>query len=168
MKRILALLFLVTTACASNPYDAHYKQEKNAPKFGNTRSYIEPASGVKLAARAALDELTHESDPPTNGSIKEENDETLSTGWVYGESKNQYVEYKANGLPQRKALKTRRKYSYSITPSLAGTQVVMEVEEEVMKVDLKTGKDKGWSRNNPDPALYDQMNRLLQEKLRAL
>jgi hypothetical protein len=78
------------------------------------------------------------------------------------------VEYKFNNKPARKPLRVRRKYSYSITPSLSGTQVQLLVEEEIMKVDLKTGAERGWSNADTDPAVFDMLNQRLQEKLRSL
>jgi hypothetical protein len=166
MKNFL-FLFLLLSACASNPHDAHYREETNAPKFGNTRSFVENPEDVFLAARAALDELSRESNPPTAGTLKESS-EIISTGWVYGTAKDKYVEYKMNGKPARKPLRVRRKYSYSITPSLAGTQVQLLVEEEIMKIDLKSGQEKGWSGTDPDPASFQMLGQRLQEKLRSL
>lgn len=166
MKKLLLLLALLP-ACASNPNNAHYREEKNAPKFGNSRSYVESPEDVFTAARAALDELSRESNPPTAGTLKETN-ESVSTGWVYGTAKDKYVEYKFNNKPARKPLRVRRKYSYSITPSLSGTQVQLLVEEEIMKIDLKTGEEKGWSGGETDPAVYDMLGQRLKEKLRSL
>jgi hypothetical protein len=166
MKKLLLLLAFLP-ACASNPHDAHYREEKNAAQFGHSRSYVESPEDVFLAARAALDELSRESEPPTAGSLKETS-ESISTGWVYGIAKNKYVEYKLNDKPARKPLRVRRKYSYSITPSLAGTEVQLLVEEEIMKIDLKTGAEKGWSNADTDPAIYDMLNQRLKEKLRSL
>jgi opacity protein-like surface antigen len=166
MKQFLLVMGCLTAfaSCASNPHHAKYAVEKNAPKFANTRSYVEEPSVVRSAARAALDELNHESDPPATGSIKD--GDVLRTGWVYGVSKNRYVEFKANGKPARKELRVRRKYGYGITPSLAGTDVSLQAEEETMQVDLKTGEEKGWKSVETDPAVYDLLARRLTDQLR--
>ncbi|RZA05236.1 MAG: hypothetical protein EOP11_13275, partial [Proteobacteria bacterium] len=129
MKHLtLLLLSFLMAACSSNPHRAKYAEEKNAPKFSNARSYVEAPPVVRIAARAVLDQLNRESEPAVTGSIKGE--DVLRTGWVYGVSKNRYLEFKANGKPMRKELRLRRKYGYGITPSLAGTDVSFQVEEE--------------------------------------
>ncbi len=166
MKTFLVLALLLVS-CASNPNKAQYKEEKNAPKFGNTRSYVEAPEDILIAARAVLDELARESDPPTAGSVKG-NDETVRTGWVYSVAKNKYVEYQFNGIPKRKPLKVRRKYAYTVTPNISGSQVVLTVEEELQKVNFKTGEDEGWNSVETDPQVYDMLTRRLREKLRTL
>ena len=168
MKKLFVLLLAsFSFACASNPHNAEYKEETNAPKFGNSRSYVEPPHTVLLAARAVLDQLIRDSDPPTSGSVKGK-DETLETGWVYSVSKNRYVEFQMNGKPARKPLRIRRSYSYTVTPSLAGSQVVFGAREEVLKIDFSTGKEQGWSSVETDPKAYDYMSLLLKEKLHSL
>lgn len=170
MKQTLLLsacLSFFALSCASNPQDASYREEKNAPSFGNTRSFVEPPQDVKLAAKIVLDELTKKSEPQASGAIKEKGD-TVETGWVYSTSKNRYVEFKFNGKPSRKPLRIRRTYSYTVTPNLSGTQVLLEVKEEVMKIEFDTGKESGWSSVKEDPAAFEMLSRLLQEKIRSL
>lgn len=167
MKKLLLCLTgfaLLLAGCASNPSKAKYAVEKNAPKFANSRSYVESPDAVRIAARAALDTLNHESDPPVNGTIKD--GDVMRSGWVYGVSKNRYVEFKANGRPGRKELRVRRRYGYGITPSLSGTDVAFQVEEETMQVDLKTGEERGWKSEPTDPAVYDMLARRLTDELR--
>jgi nucleoside-specific outer membrane channel protein Tsx len=167
-KNLLLALALTLAACASsNPQMADYKEEKNAPKFGNSREFAEDPKDVMLAARAVLDELTQQSEPQASGAIKGKG-ETVETGWVYSTAKNRYVEYQFNGKPARKPLRLRRIYSYTVTPNLSGTLVVMKIEEELMNIDFKNGKEKGWESVNPDTAAYDQLSRQLKEKLRSL
>ena len=166
MRKLIFALTLVLAACASKPpHNARYAEEKNAPKFKNSRSYVEKPEAVMIAARAALDELNRESDPPVTGSIKA-GDEIVRTGWVYSTSKKRFVEFRVDDKPQRKPLRLRRKYGYAITPSLAGTDVTLEVEEESMQVDLTTGEEEGWKSEEADPAAYDLLARRLTEQLR--
>ncbi|RYZ97719.1 MAG: hypothetical protein EOP11_21660 [Proteobacteria bacterium] len=160
---LLSLSFLLA-ACSSNSHQAKYAEEKNAPKFSNARSYVEAPPVVRIAARAVLDELNRASEPAVTGSIKGE--DVLRTGWVYGVAKNRYLEFKANGKPMRKELRVRRKYGYGITPSLAGTDVNFQVEEENIRLDLKTGEELGWAGVQTDPAVYDMMAQRLTEELR--
>jgi hypothetical protein len=159
------LFFLLIASCASNPNNASYKEEKNVANFENAKSFNESPETILLAAMAVLDELQQQSDPPVGKTLKSDS-ESIQTGWVYSSSKNKYVEFTMNGKPKRKPLKVRRKYGYTAIPSLAGSQVVFQVEEEVMKVDFKTGEDSGWSSEDTDKAVYDFLHKKLVEKLR--
>jgi hypothetical protein len=161
------LLFLVTifTACASTPKGTY--KEQATPKFANTKDFNEKPEEVRRAAKVVLEELTQASEPPASKKVHEDGD-TLRTGWVYGTSRDKYVEYKHNGTPRRKALAVRRQYAYTISPGLGGSQVIISLEEEVEDVDLNTGENQGWKNAAPDQAIYDQMLRKLREKIRAL
>lgn len=168
MKNIslLSLSLFLFASCASNPHEASYKEEKNVANFENARSFAEKPEEILRAARAVLDEWQQESDPPVNTKNLRSDDESVQTGWVYSTAKSKYVEFKMNGKPKRRPLKVRRKYGYTATPSLAGSQVVFMVEEEVQKIDFETGKEKGWSSEEPEKSVYDLMHKKLVEKLR--
>lgn len=161
---IAALLFVgALSSCSSGP-KAKYKEEQNTPKFAQAKAFTESPDTVLRAARAVLDELQRESDPPTNASLKG-NDESVRTGWVYSMSKDKYVEYDFNGTPKRKQLAVRRKYTYTAVPGLAGTQVSYGIEEEIQKVDLKSGEPTGWESVEPAQAAYDMMNKRLRLRI---
>lgn len=158
---LVSLLGIFVFGCSSGP---KYKEEKNTPKFATARSFTEKPDEVLRAGRAVLDELMRESDPPATGSLKG-NTETVSTGWVYANSKDKYVEYLFNGTPQRKRLAVRRKYSYTALPSLAGSEVTFGIEEEIQQLDLKSGEPTGWKSVDPAQSAYDDMARRLKTKL---
>lgn len=163
--KIYLPLFLLLAACASNPHNASYKEEQNVANFQNSKSFVESPEEILRAARAVLDEWQQESDPPVGKTLKA-NSESVQTGWVYSTSKDKYVEFTMNGKPKRKPLKVRRKLGYAATPSLAGSEVVFIVEEEVQKVDFQTGQETGWNSVGTEKAIYDQMHKKLVEKLR--
>jgi len=140
--------------------------EKNEAKFARTRTLAETPEKVMQAAKAVLDELTRASDPQAPDPVKSEGD-TVFTGWVYSVSKDKYVQYDYNGTPRRKPLTLRRTYSFSVKPSLAGSEVTMKVEEEIQEIDLKTGESKSWKRMEAEPSAYDLMLRRLREQVRA-
>lgn len=168
-KIILPLLVfpLIFIACSTQK-PAKMKTETNHPKFANSRSFENSPEDLREAAKRALQELIDRSEPATNATVKEDKDKNqISTGWVYGKSKDKYVEYNFNGVPKRKILNVRRKYTYSISPSLAGAEVNVSTEEEIEKVDLKTGETKGWSKMEPDIATYDDLISRLRQKVRA-
>jgi hypothetical protein len=160
------LLLLAIASCASNPNNAAYKEEKNVANFENAKSFNESPETILRAARVVLDELQQQSDPAVGKSLKSDS-ESIQTGWVYSTSKNKYVEFTMNGKPKRKPMRVRRKYGYTAMPSLAGSQVVFQVEEEVMKVNFKTGEETGWSSEDSDKSVYDFMHKKLVEALRT-
>lgn len=161
----VALSLFSFFACASKTPKPKYVDEKNEAKYAQARTLAEPPEKVMRAARAVLDGLTRESNPQASDVVKAEED-TLFTGWVYGLAKDKYVQYDFNGSPRRKQLGVRRIYGYTINPTLAGSQVKMNVEEEIQEIDLKTGEPKGWKRVDTDPASYDLLLRRLREEVR--
>lgn len=165
-KIIFALsLCLVFSACASKTKGTY--KEQMTPKFASTKDYAEKPEQIRAAALRVLEELTNESEPPAAKKVYDEGD-TQRTGWVYGMSRDKYVEYKHNGVPQRKKLAVRRKYAYTVSPGLGGSQVTASIEEEIEEVDLNSGENEGWKNAAPDSQAYDQMHRRLREKIRAL
>ncbi len=158
------MLPLLFAACSSEK-PGFMKVEKNHPKYASTRSFENSPAEVKAAAKLALQELIDRSEPATNAKISEDKNE-LSTDWVYAKSKDKYVEYNFNGAPKRKILNVRRKYTYSINPSLAGMSVEVSTEEEIETVDLKSGEPKGWKKKDPDLATYDELLAKLKLKIR--
>ncbi|HEY8280523.1 MAG TPA: hypothetical protein VIH99_12915 [Bdellovibrionota bacterium] len=167
INRIAALTILsLFTACASQTPKPKYVEEKNQAKYSSSRALAENPDKVLRAARAVLDNLTHESNPPSGESVKGDDDSTVYTGWVYSTSKDKYVQYDFNGSPRRKPLALRRIYGFTVTPGLSGSQVTMNVEEEVQEIDLKSGSAKGWKRVETETAAYDMLLRRLTEKVR--
>jgi hypothetical protein len=150
-------------ACSSGP-KAKYKEEENTPKFATGRAFTETPDTILRAARAVLDEMMRDSEPKATGSLKG-NDESVRTGWVYSLSKDKYVEFPFNGTKKRKILQVRRKYTYTAVPGLAGSQVTYGIEEEIQKVDLKTGEPDGWSSVEPAQYAYDEMQKRLRQRI---
>ncbi len=163
---ILALTAISLAACASKAPKPKYMDEKNEAKFSRNRTLAEPPEKVLRGARAVLDELTKESNPQASDVVKAENN-SVFTGWVYGLAKDKYVQFDYNGTPRRKQLSVRRIYGFSVSPTLAGSEVKMNVEEELQEIDLKTGENQGWKRVDTDPAAYDLLLRRLREKVRS-
>lgn len=161
---IAALAFFFS--CTGKSIKPKYMDEKNEAKYSPSRAMAEPPEKVLRAAHAVLDELTKESNPATTEPVKKE-DDAVFTGWVYGLAKDKYVQYDYNGAPRRKQLALRRIYGITVRPTLAGSQVDMEIEEEIQEIDLKTGKPEGWDRVETDPAAYDLLLRRLREKVRS-
>lgn len=163
---LIFVLVLAMSACASKTPKPQYKEEKNQAKYADNRSLKEKPDAVLNAARAVLDELTQQSDPPASDAVKSEGN-TIYTGWVYGTAKDKYVQYDYNGSPQRKALSVRRIYGTTVAANLAGSLVSLSIEEEIQDVDLKSGEPKGWKRVRTDPAALDMLMKRIRERIRA-
>ena len=163
--RILFLACLVLLSACAQKKAKNYTEQ--SPKFSNSRSFQESPALVKKAAEKVLQDLLENSDPATDSSVKTEN-EKLSLGWVYENSKDKSVVYDFNGAPQRKILKVRRKIAFTVHPALAGSEVVISAEEEIENLDLKSGERKGWKPVSVDPGFYDRLMQRLREKIRAL
>lgn len=161
-----AVLALTFAACASGPPKPKFVAEKNQAKFATTKELSAKPENVRIAARAVLDDLTRASSPEQASDSVKADDDAIFTGWVYSpESRDKYIDYDYNGTTQHKTLEVRRIYGYTISPSLAGSRVKLNVEEEVQDLDLKTGEPKGWKRVDADTATYDMLYRKLREQL---
>lgn len=164
---ILFVLTIALSACStSSTQKGKYGEEKNAAKYTSTYDFVESPEKVLRSAKTVLENWTRESDPPTSRAIKED-DTSMETGWIYGQSKDKFVEYKHNNIPRRKTLAVRRKYKYTAVPSLSGSQISLSVEEELEQVDLKSGERTGWKSVDPDPKTYDRMLQKLRTQVRA-
>lgn len=69
---------------------------------------------------------------------------SLETDWVYGQSRDKYIEYSVNGFPRKIYLQTRFKYLVKATQVIGGVSVQVETEEEIERLD-KTGKPAGYT-----------------------
>ena len=170
MRALLAaavsVSLLTLLACASKPPKPKYVDEKNEAKYAQARTIAEAPEKVMRAARAVLDQLTRDSNPAASDKVQND-DNTIYTGWVYGMARDKYVQYDFNGTPRRKQLQVRRIYGYTVEKTLAGSQVKMNVEEELQQINLKNGEHEGWKRVEPDPAAYDMLLRRLREEIRG-
>ena len=136
---------------------------EKAVVFSTQRDFTVDEPTLRRAAIAVIEDYLRSSEPPVSTSVKTA-DRTIYSGWVYGTSRDKYVEYKYNGAMQRKKLSVRRRYSFDIAPSLAGSQATATIEEEIEKIDLNTGKPESWEGVSADPKEYDNMLRKLKEK----
>jgi hypothetical protein len=74
---------------------------------------------------------------------KDLRERSLETDWIYGQSRDKYIEYKVNGLPKRKNLQTRVKFELEAKRTLGGTHVRVSIEEEIERLKLD-GSSAGW------------------------
>jgi len=170
IKKLASLFIslLLLNACAQKNI-AKEKVEKNQPKFSSSHSFENSIKEVKSAAEKVLQNYLENNQNPMSDAAKIEKEmNKISVGWVYSEAKDKYIEYKMNGFPKRKTLKVRRKYSFSLNPSLAGTDVEIIIQEELENIDLKTGEFKNWKSVKPDSTQYQKLLLELIDEVRAL
>jgi hypothetical protein len=168
MKHFLfAVSLFALAACASKTPKPKYVEEKNQAKISPTHELTQKPQEVLLAARAVLDKLTHDSTPAASSPVQDD-ENSIFTGWVYAPaSRDKYVQFDYNGTVKRKELAVRRIYGYTVSPSLAGSNVMMSVEEEIQDIDMKTGEPKGWKRVEPEQVSFDMLTRKLKEAISA-
>ncbi len=59
---------------------------------------------------------------------------SLETDWIQTQSRDKYVEFKVNDIPQKRYLWTRIKYKVLAESSLGGTEVTVRTQEEVERL----------------------------------
>ena len=92
---------------------------------------------------------------------------TLETDWIYSESRDKYVEYRLNDLPRRKYLEVRLKYKINAERTLGGTQVGVDLEEEVANLKAD-GTSKGFSgTDQPDTSRQNEILDKIQSAILA-
>ncbi len=59
----------------------------------------------------------------------------IETDWVYGQSRDKYIEYRINDSPRKQYLQTRFKCHLIAERTLGGTRVNVKVDEEIERLD---------------------------------
>jgi hypothetical protein len=169
LKNILFLslwIFLYFfTACANQK--AKVTVENNRPSFANSRQFEADLNQLKRSAKQTLENLQKQSNPASDFTVKDENNE-ISTAWIYSRSKDKSVQTTFNSKPKRIELTVRRKYILSLSTTLGGSQVVAVIKEEIQDLDAKTGQAKSWRSVTADSQAYADLMQSIQENLRSL
>lgn len=87
---------------------------------------------------------------------------TLTTDWVYSESRDKYVEFKINDSPRKKYLQIRHRYRIQAKRVMGGTEVAIRPQEEVEKVDTRTGAPVGYEEMEADSSRSAEMLERIQ------
>jgi outer membrane murein-binding lipoprotein Lpp len=77
--------------------------------------------------------------------LKRLDERSISTDWIYGQSRDKYQEYVVNSFPRKKYLQTRLKYKITAKKTMGGTAVHVDMSEEIEKLD-KQGKSAGYEK----------------------
>jgi hypothetical protein len=158
MKRLLITPILVALGwgCAHPlPYKqtayAKLKSEWTIEQdFARTWKGIEASlSGLKVTERDP-DEV----DEKEWATLKER---TAETDWINSRSRDKYVEVRINDSPSRRYLQTRYRFRILATKHLAGTHVVVQVQEQVEGIDA-SGESTGFTdTEDTDTSLAREM-----------
>lgn len=143
------------------------QQEKYAPvrtdwtldgmEFYSTWKAIESAMrGYKVRSR--------DPDEVSELDLKKLRRRSLETEWIYGRSRDKYIEVVVNEIPSRKYVQTRFRFRVLADQTIPGTHVRVDLEEEVENLN-KDGSSAGYeSTESVDTALA----RELLEKIKTL
>lgn len=159
---ILPLLAL--TACSSGPpvQEQAYAKLRDARTF----EYDFPTTWKAIEAAFSNYKVTNR-DPADVGvlDMKKLTRRRLDTDWIYGQSRDKYIEYKVNDLPRKQYLQTRVRYALTASSVLGGTEVRVKTDEEIerLKPDNTTaGFDKAADVDTSRPAeMLDRINQAL-------
>lgn len=88
--------------------------------------------------------LSRDPENVTPLEMKKLDHRTLETDWIYGQSRDKYIQYSVNGFPRKIYLQTRFKYLVKAAQVIGGVSVKVETEEEIERLD-KTGKSAGYT-----------------------
>lgn len=163
---IAIALFAFFTACASGP--AVKSQAYAKLKEERTLEYEFPVvwKGIESALKnyKILDR-----DPEDVGELEMRTlkRRELETDWVYGQSRDKYIEYKVNGSPRKKMLQTRIKFKILAETVIGGVQVSVRSQEEIERLN-EDGSSQGFeSAANRDTSRTAEMIEKIQQAIDA-
>lgn len=75
-------------------------------------------------------------DPEAVDALEEKklSSRSMETDWIYAQSRDKYHEYRINGVPRKKYLQTRFRYRVIALKRLGGTDVKVDMDEEVERL----------------------------------
>ncbi len=138
---------------------APQKTEKTfEAEFPQVWGGIEKALEKQRVVKRDPDEVT-----PTE--LKKLTVRTAETDWVYGQSRDKYVEFQIEGMPKRKPLGLRYKVQVEARKVLGGVLVRVGTSEEVEQLGTD-GSSRGYSRiDQPDTSLAHDLLEKIQLSL---
>jgi len=138
MKRALSVLICLSVSagflgCSSGPEVK--KQEYAQLRDNRVYEYEFPIvwKGIESAFRNFS---VADRDPADVDAVelKRLSKRTLETDWIQTQSRDKYVEFKINDVPQKRYLWTRIKYKVIAESALGGTRVTVRTQEEVERL----------------------------------
>jgi len=151
---ILGLIFI--SGCAHDPT---VKQQAYA-NLKSQHTYEYDFSTTWKGIESAIHNYKIVDRDPTDVSVQEMKkltQRTLETDWIYGQSRDKYVEYKVNDSPRKQYLQTRVKYFISAKTQIGGTDVSVKTKEEIERLKGDGTPDGYESPNEVDPSRTAEM-----------
>jgi hypothetical protein len=134
MTRLLPVLIGLSLVSCASGLDVK-KQQYAKLKDSRVYEYEFPVvwNGIESALRNyhVVNRDPAEVDPV---ELKRLTKRVLETDWIQTQSRDKYVEFKVNDIPQKRYLWTRIKYKVIAESSLGGTQVTVRTQEEVERL----------------------------------
>ena len=121
------------TACSSGP---EVKRQKYAV-LRDERTFEYEFPFVWRAIEKAMDGYKiDERDPEdvTPVELKNLTERSIKTDWIYGKSRDKYIEYTVNDFPRKKYLQTRIRFTVRAESVIGGTKVLVESLEEIERL----------------------------------
>lgn len=133
IRSLAVLTVLAASACSSAPP----VKEQAYAKLGDTRTFEYDFPTTWRAIEAALSNFKVTSRDPedvTPLDLKKLTRRKLDTDWLYGQSRDKYIEFKVNDLPRKQYLQTRVRYTVIASSVLGGTEVHVKTNEEIERL----------------------------------
>lgn len=126
-------LSLASVACSSGP---PIKSQAYA-KLNERRTYEYEIPVVMRGIEKALSGLKvvrRDPEEVTDLEARKLTSRRYETDWIYGQSRDKYVEYTVNDSPRRKLLQTRYKFTIEALSRIGGTDVSVRLTEEIERL----------------------------------
>jgi uncharacterized lipoprotein len=154
MKRTLPLLAFLSIALVSGCSSSPAVKTEAYAKLSNTRTFEYELPVVWKGIEASLHEFKIDNRDPEDvdpSEMRKLTKRSLETDWIFGQSRDKYVEYKVNGSPRKKYLQMRFKYQIRAESGIGGTTVVVRTFEQIEKLKAD-GTPDGYSTVDSDPS----------------
>ena len=166
MKLISVLLFstLATTGCSHSP---EVKQEAYA-KLATQKTFESDMPTTWKAIEDTFHNFKVMDRNPNkidNFEMKKLTKRTLETDWIYGQSRDKYVNYLVNGTPRHKNLQTRVKYVVTAATQIGGVDVSVETREEIERLKSDGSPDGFDTVDDVDPSRPSEILNKIQNSL---
>lgn len=129
-------------------------------KLSTSRTYEHDFATVWKAIEEALrGHKVVDRDPEQVSPVELRNltERTLETDWVYGRSRDKFIEYKVNGLPRKQFLQTRFKYEVEAQKVMGGVKVDVGVVEQIERLNDDGSSDGYTSSPRPDTSRANEL-----------
>jgi hypothetical protein len=143
LSLILSFVLTLLNGCSSTP---EVKTQAYA-KLSNERTYEYDFPTVWKGIEEAVRKYKVTSRDPSEVDdleMKKLAQRDLETGWIYGQSRDKYIEYQVNGSPRKTYLQTRFRYLVTAKSQIGGVTVTVKTKEEIEKLN-SDGSPAGYS-----------------------